>query len=694
MSKKDLLLEIGTEEIPARFMADTLQQMEEIASNLFQLKRINIGSIKTYGTPRRLVLFIEGVEERQKDVEEKKKGPAKNAAFNEKGEPTKAALGFARGQGVEVEDLTVEDFQGGEYLFAIKKIAGEETFKLLPEIVKDIVTRLSFPKPMYWSSRDVRFARPIRWLLALYGDNTIPFEYAELASHNLTYGHRFIAPGPFEVNVPASYFDIMRESHVILDQRERKDIIKKQAEEAAESVGGRPLIDEDLLEEVNCLVEYPNAIVGEFSPEFLEIPQEVLITSMQSHQRYFPVVSQKDELLPYFITISNVERDTQGYVKIGNEMVLRARLADARFFFQEDQKTRPEEYVEQLKDVIFQEELGTSFDKTERIKLLSEFMADYFNLDNALKNTVSRTAYLCKFDLLTLMVDEFPELQGIMGREYARLSGESDEVANGIFEHYLPKFAGDELPQTLAGSLVSVADKTDNIVGAFGRGIQPTGSQDPYALRRQALGIVHILLNHDMSLPLTKLLEQSIDDFGTKKLKKPREEIINDALEFFRQRIRHVFLEKGLRYDLVDAVLEVEFDIVPQTYDKVKSLAEAVENPEFDNLMTAFTRAANLAKKAPSQGEVRLELLEDEAEEVLYRAFQQVNKDAVKFLQEKDYKGVLEQFSLLQKPVDDFFDQVMVMVENEELKNNRLSLLKDIRNLFLKLADFNKIVTH
>ncbi len=693
MNKKDLLLEIGTEEIPARFMQDTLHQMEEIASNLFQKNRIDIESIRTYGTPRRMVLFIEGVDEKQQDVEEKKKGPAKNAAFDENGEPTKAAFGFARSQGVEVEDLAVEEFQGGEYLFAVKKTAGGETFKLLPEIMKETITRISFPKPMYWSSRDVRFARPVRWLMALYGEDIIPFEYAELSSHRFTCGHRFIAPGPFEVKLPTSYFEIIREAYVILDQEERREIIKKQAEDAARSVGGRPLIDESLLEEVNYLVEYPRAIAGEFSPEFLEIPQEVLITSMQSHQRYFPVVSPEDELLPYFITISNVEKDTKGNVKTGNEMVLRARLADARFFFQEDQKTRPEEYVEQLKEVIFQEDLGTSFDKTERIKLLSEYTADLLGLERDRKETISRIAYLCKFDLLTLMVYEFPELQGIMGREYASLAGEGEEVARGIFEHYLPRYAGDELPETLAGSLVSIADKIDNIVGAFGRGIQPTGSQDPYALRRQALGIVNIMLYHNISFSLTELLEKSIEDFGTKRLKMPEEEIISDTLEFFSQRIRHVFLEKALRYDIVDAVLESDFEVVLQAYNKVKVLAEAAENPQFTSLMTAFTRTSNLAKKARPQGEVRMELLEEEAEKMLYQAYQQVSEGIARLLQEKDYKGVIDQLSLLQKPVDDFFAQVMVMVEDEEIKNNRLSLLKGISDLFLDFADFSKIIT-
>ncbi len=692
MSNRELILEIGTEEIPARFMDSALDQMEEIAVNLFDENRIKIDKVKTYGTPRRLTLLVKGVEENQADLEEKKKGPAKQAAFDDQGNPTKAAEGFARSQGVRVQDLTIEEFQGGEYVFATKKIQGGKTIELLPEILRKVIEDISFPKPMYWYSKEVRFARPIRWILAMYGEDKLPFNYAGLESGNLTYGHRFLAPGPFEVKAPGEYLKIMADSYVIVDQEERKEIIKKQAKEGAESLGGVPLLEEELLDEVNYLVEYPYAVAGEFSSEFLEIPEEVLITSMQSHQRYFPVVSREGSLLPYFITISNVKEDVKGNVKVGNERVLKARLADAQFFFREDQKTKPDEYVEKLKDVIFQEDLGTLYDKTQRIKKLSEYMAEKMNLKEEPQKQVSRVAYLCKFDLMTLMVYEFPELQGIMGREYADLAGEGEVIPRGIYEHYLPRYAGDELPQTLAGSLVSLGDKIDNIVGAFGIGIQPTGSQDPYALRRQALGIVYILLESDISLPLSSLVEVSIESFKGKNLKKKEEEILPEVMDFIRQRIRHVFLEKGLRYDLVDAVITTDYEVIPRSYKKVQNLAQAITKPEFARLMTAFTRVANLAKKVSAPGEVQEDLLEEEAEKVLYQEYLKVKRGALSLLQEKDYAGALEQMAYLQKPVDDFFDQVMVMVDDEKLKNNRLNLLRDIRDLFQKYADFSKVV--
>lgn len=692
MSNRELILEIGTEEIPARFMDSALDQMEEIAVDLFDENRIKIDKVKTYGTPRRLTLLVKGVEENQADLEEKKKGPAKQAAFDDQGNPTKAAEGFARSQGVRAQDLTIEEFQGGEYVFATKKIQGGKTIELLPEILRKVIEGISFPKPMYWYSKEVRFARPIRWILAMYGEDKLPFNYAGLEAGNLTYGHRFLALGPFEVKAPGEYLKIMADSYVIVDQEERKEIIKKQAKKGAESLGGVPLLEEELLNEVNYLVEYPYAVAGEFSSDFLEIPEEVLITSMQSHQRYFPVVSREGSLLPYFITISNVKEDVKGNVKVGNERVLKARLADAQFFFQEDQKTKPDEYVEKLKDVIFQEDLGTLYDKTQRIKKLSEYMAEKMNLKEEPQKQVSRVAYLCKFDLMTLMVYEFPELQGIMGREYAELAGEGEVISRGIYEHYLPRYAGDELPETLVGSLVSLGDKIDNIVGAFGIGIQPTGSQDPYALRRQALGIVYILLESDISLPLSSLVEVSIESFKGKNLKKKEEEILPEVMDFIRQRIRHVFLEKGLRYDLVDAVITTDYEVIPRSYKKVQNLAQAINRPEFALLMKAFTRVANLAKKVSAQGEVQEDLLEEEGEKVLYQEYLKVKRGTLSLLQEKDYAGALEQMAYLQKPVDDFFDQVMVMVDDEKLRNNRLNLLRDIRDLFQKYADFSKVV--
>ncbi|MDO9574865.1 MAG: glycine--tRNA ligase subunit beta [Candidatus Contubernalis sp.] len=694
MSKKDLLLEIGTEEIPARFMEPVLKQMEQIATNLFGENRIVFNNVKTFGTPRRLTLLMEGVGEKQADLEEQKKGPAKNAAFDSQGKPTRAAEGFAKSQGVSVEDLLVKDFQGGDYVFAVKRVKGQDSRSLLPSIMQVIIKELHFPKPMYWSSKDFRFARPIRWLLALYGEEVVGFPMADLESGRFTYGHRFLAPGPFEVKDIPNYFQIMKDSFVMLDRDKRRSLIREQAEEAAGNLGGTVHLDEELLEEVNYLVEYPRAVVGEFSPDYLEIPKEVLITSMQSHQRYFPVVGEKG-LMPNFITISNAREDIKGNIKMGNERVLRARLADARFFYLEDQKTTPKQYVEKLKSVLFQEGLGTMLEKTKRLTQISGYMADRLGLAAEDKKTAARIAHLCKYDLLTNMVYEFPEVQGVMGREYALLAGETQEVSSGIYEHYLPRFAGDDLPESLTGSLVSIADKIDNIVGCFGIGIQPTGSQDPYALRRQALGIVYILLDSEISLSLPELIGEVVDYYSSQKLKKDKEEIITEVMEFLRQRIRNIFLEKGLRYDLIDAVLSSGFDVVPHAYKRAVSLSEEIDNPAFSRLMTAYTRTANLAKNAPTDEPVDSSLLEELAEKELHETFQLIFRTVAERLSAQDYEEVMAQFAKMQEPVDKFFDQVMVMVEDEKVKNNRLNLLREIRDMFHKFADFGKIViTH
>ncbi|UNC92992.1 glycine--tRNA ligase subunit beta [Candidatus Contubernalis alkaliaceticus] len=694
MSKRDLLLEIGTEEIPARFMEPVLKQMEQIATNLFGENRIVFNNVKTFGTPRRLTLLIEGVGERQADLEEQKKGPARNSAFDAQGKPTRAAVGFAKSQGVSVEDLEVKDFQGGDYVFAIKRVMGQDSRSLLPSLMQGIIKELHFPKPMYWSSKDFRFARPIRWLLALYGKDEVVFPLDELESGRFTYGHRFLAPGPFEVKDIPNYFQIMEDSYVLLDQEKRRGLIREQAEKAARNLGGTVHLDEELLEEVNYLVEYPQAVVGEFSSDYLEIPKEVLITSMQSHQRYFPVVGEKG-LMPNFITISNAREDLKGNIKMGNERVLRARLADARFFYSEDQKTSPEQYVEKLESVLFQEGLGTMLEKTWRLTQISQYMADCLGLEAEDKKTSARIAHLCKYDLLTNMVYEFPEVQGIMGREYALLSGETQEVSHGIYEHYLPRFAGDDLPESLTGSLVSIADKLDNIVGCFGIGIKPTGSQDPYALRRQALGIMYILLDSEISLSLSELIGKSVDYYSPHKLIKDKEEIITEVLEFLRQRIRNIFLEKGLRYDLIDAVLSSGFDVLPHAYKRAVSLSREIDNSSFLKLMTAYTRAANLSKNASAGDSVKSNLLEALAEKELYKTFQKISEEVAEKLSAQDYEGVLAQFSKMQEPVNNFFDQVMVMVEDEKVKNNRLNLLREIRDMFHKFADFGKIViTH
>ncbi len=500
---RDLLLEIGTEEIPAKFMPASLSQLESIASTMLNEQRIIYGKVKVLGTPRRLTLIVEEIEEVQADITVESKGPSIKVAYDN-GTATKAAIGFARGQGVAVEELVIRD----GYIYAVKELRGQAVTNLLPSIMSDIINALSFPKNMRWANLDIKFVRPIRWIVSLFGNEIIPFSIAGVNSGNKTRGHRFLGQEEIIVDNVADYFQKLQENYVMIDQEERRNVIRCQIEELAVQQGGIADIDEELLQEVIYLVEFPTALCGKFDTDFLKLPKEAIITPMREHQRYFPVLSPNGELLPVFITVRNGGSDYLSTVQHGNERVLKARLSDAQFFFIEDRKTPLSQRLDRLKSIVFQEGLGTLFDKTQRIKKLALMIAEAAGLD--LDQTIVRAAELSKADLVTSMVYEFTELQGVMGREYALLDGENKDTAQAIYEHYLPRFSGDSLPQSTAGRAVSIADKMDNIVATFSRGLIPTGSQDPYALRRQALGIVNILIDSKYNLSLAQIIDNSI----------------------------------------------------------------------------------------------------------------------------------------------------------------------------------------
>ena len=504
---KDLLLEIGTEEIPARFMTGALQQLRNVAKSKLTDLRIGYDEIQVVGTPRRLVLVVRGMAETQADMRSENKGPSIKIAFDEHGTPTKAAQGFARGQGVLATELIVKD----GYVYAMVHEIGKTVAELLPEMLTNIIDSLNFPKNMRWADLDRKFVRPIRWLLALFGSTVIPFTVAEITAANLTRGHRFLSKGEFVVASVEEYFATLADQFVMVDQEVRRQVIRDQVEKIAISQGGTATIDEDLLEEVVYLVEYPTALCGRFEAEYLSLPPEAIITPMREHQRYFPVFSNDGKLLPVFITVRNGGAEHLDIVRHGNERVLRARLADAQFFYEEDKKIKLIDRLDKLKTIVFQEGLGTIHDKTLRIEALALKISQAIGGADKLEPVISRCAKLAKADLVTGMVCEFTELQGIMGQEYALLNGESTEVAQGIFEHYLPRFAGDILPESLVGQVLSIADKLDNIVATFSRGLVPTGSQDPYALRRQALGIVNILIDGKHHVSLAGMLYEAMN---------------------------------------------------------------------------------------------------------------------------------------------------------------------------------------
>ncbi len=689
---RDLLLEIGTEEIPAKFMPGAITQLRELALKELQEARLSHGPVNVYGTPRRLAVYIQDVAEAQEEVVEEVKGPAKKAAFGPDGAPTKAAEGFARGQGVAVADLVTRALDNGEYVFAMRRLNGQPALTILPGVLDRLVRGLNFPKPMRWGNGEFRFARPIRWLVTLFGEEIIEYNLEGLVAGRLSSGHRFLSTRPVAINEPAQYLDTLRESYVIADQDERRQLIREQVAKLAEINKGVIREDEELLEEIIHLVEYPTALCGGFAGEYLELPKAVVITPMREHQRYFPVENQDGQLLPRFIAVRNGTADHLDIVREGNEKVLKARLADARFFYAEDLKEPLAAKVPRLQKIVFQESLGTLYAKVERIIELVGFLGKKIGLGSATVEQARRAAYLAKADLVTNMVYEFPELQGVMGEEYARQSGEPEPVAQAILEHYQPRFAGDALPAGAAGALVAIADKIDTIVGCFAVGIQPTGSQDPYALRRQALGICHIILDRGLSISLVELFTAAYGNYQqTITPKVAGEKVAEDVAEFFRQRLRNIFLDRGFTYDVVDAVLAAGFDRPAQLAARVQAVADFRGEPSFGDLLTAFTRASNLSRKANGPLSINPELLKETVEQDLYQMIDELAAIITAENQAGNFKAALQGLARLATPLAAFFEGVMVMAQDEAIRNNRLGLLQKIANLGGTIADFSKI---
>jgi glycyl-tRNA synthetase beta chain len=685
---KELLLEIGTEEIPAGFVPQALSDLKELVQKEFEVNRIDFKGIQTLGTPRRITLRIESVSERQRDEEIRKIGPSKTTAFDSQGAPTKAAIGFAKGQSVPVDSLEVIQTEKGEYVCAVKREAGRPTLEILPAILPGVILSIPFKKSMRWAEVPIRFARPIHWILCLFGGEIIPFELGNVRSGNITYGHRFMHSEPIVVNDFKSYLSKMREAKVIVDPAERKARIEEGMIREGARVSGKVLKDDELLDEVNFLVEYPLPLCGSFDEKFLRLPREVVIHSMKEHQRYFPLADDHGQLLPHFLFISNLIPKDEKVVVKGNERVLKARLTDAAFFFEDDLKVPLEKRVEELKKVVFQAKLGTSYEKVVRFKNLATFLAE--RIDPKLRQTVERTALLCKADLVTGMVGEFPKLQGIVGREYARLSGEKGEVYEAIYEHYLPGFSGDRLPSGPVGDIVSIADKMDTIVGCFGVGLVPTGTADPFGLRRQALGIIRIILEKEYTLSLVELIEESGRQLN-EKMERPFSEVKTDVLDFFQTRYQNFLLDKGYPFDVVEAVLSTSFDQLLDVQRRIDALREAREWKDFESIVIGFKRAMNILKGAPSRKEIDPSLFSEPAEKNLYQAFMDAKGEIDQLLNKRDYSSSLLEMSRMKKAIDGFFDGVMVMVEDEVIRNNRLALLDAIGKLFLRFADFSKL---
>lgn len=685
----ELLLEIGTEEIPSGFIPKALKDMEKLIDDELDTLKIGFGRINTYGTPRRLVLFVEHMSDKQEDTYVEIIGPSKKVAFDEKGNPTKAAIGFARAHGIDPDDFQEVSTPKGDYLAVRKKEAGNDTKEVLSSILPRFITSIPFPKSMRWGESSIRFARPIHWILCIFGGDVVPFRVGNIESGDQSFGHRFMNQASFKVTNFNSYIERIREAYVIVDPAERHDRIREGISQSAIDMSGKVLEDEELLEDITYLVEYPTVVVGRFEKEFLDLPREVLVSSMREHQMYFSVVDKSDNLLPYFIAVNNTLANDPDVVIRGNERVLRARLSDARFFFEEDKRISLSDRVHDLKGIVFQSELGSLFEKVTRTQRLAGHLA--LEIDPEMEKTTERAALLCKADLTTGMVGEFPKLQGVIGREYALLSGEDIEVATAICEHYLPRFAGDILPHTHIGAFLSIADKFDTIVGCFGVGLIPTGTSDPYAMRRQALGIINIILDKRYPVSLSILIEKSMEYLNNKISRDPVE-VKKELLEFFRLRLQHQLMNQGYSYDVIDAVLSLYADDLVDSFEKIKALHKLKNQPDFKPLAIAFKRASNILSQSPPGEKVHVSLFQDPAEGILFEAYKEIQEDVLKLIKKKQYATALVKMVRLRKPVDDFFDGVMVMVEDERIRKNRLAILSQVSGLFLKIADFSRIV--
>lgn len=688
--KLDLLVEIGTEELPARFVDGALGQMQEAAEKQLADLRLTYDRLEVKGTPRRLALLVFGLAARQEDLVREMKGPSARVAFDETGAPTKAALGFARGQGVSVDELEIRETEQGRYVFAITRSAGRPAADVLAEWLPGFIAGLQFPKSMRWGDGTLRFARPVRWLVALLDGQVLPVTLDGVAAGRISRGHRFLAKGDVVLDGPADYVERMRAAYVLVDGPERTQAVRDEVRRAAEAHGASVLEDEDLVAEVANLVEWPAAVVGSFDESFLQLPRAALITPMREHQRYFPLADKAGRLLPLFVAVANGPREDMDVVRRGNEKVLAARLADARFFYDEDRKTPLADYVPRLKDVVFQERLGTVYEKVERVRALAASLARMAGADEEVAAVVDRAAYLAKADLVTQMVYEFPELQGVMGREYALLSGEGEAVADAVFEHYLPRFAGDELPRTLAGSILSVADKLDTIVGCFGVDLIPTGSQDPYALRRQALGVVRIVSGFPLEIHLGEALSAALAAFGG-RFDDEVDALLQRVMDFFAQRVRGMLLDQGVRHDLVEAVVGAGIDDLAGVFAKADALARFSGTAEFEALVTAYERAANLAAKGDAD-DVDAALFETEAEADLFSQVQRVEERLASLTEEGRWDEALRALAGLRPFVDRLFDDVMIMAPDSAVRRNRLALLRRTVRAFAAVADFGAVV--
>lgn len=680
---KDLLFEIGAEEIPAGFMPNILGQLKQLAETKLNDAHLPFESIATYGTPRRLALIVKGLADTSAEISERHKGPSASIAYDADGNATKAAIGFARGKGLDVTDLVVED----GYIYAETKTAGVPAKDIITDMLPQLITGLNFPKSMHWGNLDAKFVRPVRWLVALLDEEVIPVEFATVQSGNVSRGHRFLGADEITIKNASSYVDTLKENFVMVDQDARRELISKQLHDMAASKNASIVWDDDLLEEINYLVEWPTALCGGFEESYLALPDAAIITPMKDHQRYFPLIDQDGKLLPMFLTVRNGSDHSIEVVQAGNERVLRARLDDAKFFFNEDRKKPLIDRQDGLTKIVFQEGLGNLADKTERLLKLGRVFGEECGLHEDAAVVLERATELAKTDLTTGMVTEFTELQGVMGKEYALLDGESSEVAEAIFEQYLPRFAGDVLPQTEAGKVLSIIDKVDNIVATFSRGLIPTGSQDPYALRRQTIGILNILLGSEWNISLRPIFKASMELLNVAADK--QEELLGQVEAFFTLRLKNIFLDREVPHHVIDLLLSNNELSVADAEGLVNALL-ANHIDENVELVQAYTRMYNLVKDVEYTG-VNSDLLEEDAEKELFEAASKASEASSAAWEAGDYDAVVAVPATLVPAINKFFEDVMVMDKDEAIKANRLQLVRLAYSVMAIIGDISSL---
>jgi glycyl-tRNA synthetase beta chain len=688
MSKRDFLLEVGLEEMPARFVTDAMNQLSHKLEKWLEENKISFSEVISFSSPRRLAVLVKGMAEAQEDIHEEAKGPAKKIAQDESGNWSKAAIGFCRGQGMSTDDIYFKEIKGVEYAHVKKFIKGQKTASLLPN-VEQLITSLNFPKNMKWADYDLRFIRPIKWVVAIFGKDIIPFEITNVSSGRITYGHRFLGHET-ELHEPSDYEALMLKQYVVVDPKVREKSILEQLHQLEEENNWVIPVDEDLLEEVTNLVEYPTALYGTFNEDFLRLPEQILITSMKEHQRYFPVKDHSGNLLPFFVTVRNGDDQHLDKVAKGNEKVLRARLSDADFFFNEDQKLKISDALKKLETIVYHEKIGTLSEKVGRIRSLTGEIASLVGLSTQEKSLADRAAEICKFDLVTQVVYEFPELQGFMGEKYALQKGEAKEVAAAINEHYKPRDAEDTPASTVIGAIVGIADKLDTIVSSFAIDIIPTGSQDPFALRRQASGIVQTLLEKNWDISLEELLKTAIRVVSTSGIGSKTETVLFEELKsFFKLRLKYLLQENQIRYDIIEAVLNSPLDSVPAFLERASVLNKEKDREDFKQEIESLSRVLNIASKAENVKEIDSGLFETPQEQELYNRYLEIAHSTDS---ERNMEKVFKDLAALTHVINDYFDNTMVMANDVRIKENRLSQMRSLADIIERFASLNEII--